>query len=408
MATGIEQLGAGSSDRPRKLSRTLSLPKLLPSLLRGSHFTFTDQDGTSIWGRAAYTKYKDGEDDLSLSIDGEVTTAMLGIDRDNGQTLMGLALAYSDSDGEWQGASASDEGELSGMLVSMLPYLRYDLSERLQLWGAASYGRGDLKQTSQTGMESKHNLVQLSATAGLRGTLLERPVEEGGLTLELISGLTLARIEADDSRVMVGTEADTQRFRMSLALSWQLPEKDGVRLTPGLELGLRYDGGDTSEGFGLELGGGLSWQTPAKGLTVDVRGRYLLEHEAAEREEWGLSGSLRYEAWPNSAYGPSFSLRHEYGNASAASGLDRLLSDSLTDALEEEDNRHTAAVSSRWTLKGEWGFALTDDATGIPYASLSASDAKRDLTLGWRLLSNPAGLKSEAGYQGHPPRAGRQ
>ncbi len=390
-AMGIEQLGAGSSDRPRKLSRTLSLPKLLPSLLRGSHFTFTDQDGTSIWGQAAYTKYKDGED-AGTSIDGEVTTAMLGIDRDNGQTLVGLALAYSDSDGEWQ--DASDEGKQSGMLVSMLPYLHYDLSERLQLWGAASYGRGDLKQTS-TGMESKHNLVQLSATAGLRGTLLERPVEEGGLTLELISGLTLARIEADDSRVMAGTEADTQRFRMGLAWSWQLPEEDGVRLTPELELGLRYDGGDTSEGFGLELGGGLSWQTPAKGLTVDIRGRYLLEHEAAEREEWGLSGSLRYEAWPNSAYGPSFSLRHEYGNAPAASGLDRLLSDSLTDALEEEDNRHTAAVSSRWTLKGEWGFALTDDATGIPYASLSASDAKRDLTLGWRLLSNPAGLKSK-------------
>ena len=393
-AMGIEQLGAGSSDRPRKLSRTLSLPKLLPSLLRGSHFTFTDQDGTSIWGQAAYTKYKDGEE-AGTSIDGEVTTAMLGIDRDNGQTLVGLALAYSDSDGEWQGASY--EGKQSGMLVSMLPYLRYDLSERLQLWGAASYGRGDLKQTqtSPTGMESKHNLVQLSATAGLRGTLLERPVEEGGLTLELISGLTLARIEADDSRVMAGTEADTQRFRMGLAWSWQLPEEGGVRLTPELELGLRYDGGDTSEGFGLELGGGLSWQTPAKGLTVDVRGRYLLEHEAAEREEWGLSGSLRYEAWTNSAYGPSFSLRHEYGNAPAASGLDRLLSDSLTDALEEEDNRHTAAVSSRWTLKGEWGFALTDDATGIPYASLSASDAKRDLTLGWRLLSNPAGLKSK-------------
>ncbi len=234
----------------------------------------------------------------------------------------------------------------------------------------------------------------LSATLGLRGTLLDRPVEEGGLTLELISDMTLARIKSDDSEVMAGTEADTQRFWMGLEWSWQLPEGGGMRLTPELELGLRYDGGDTSEGFGLELGGGLNWQLPARGLTVDVRGRYLLEHEVAEREEWGLSGSLRYEAWPDSAYGPSFSLRHEYGNAPAASGLDRLLSDSLTDALEE-DNSQTADVSSRWTLKGEWGFALMDDATGIPYASLSASDAKRDLTLGWRLLSNPAGLKSK-------------
>ncbi len=94
--------------------------------------------------------------------------------------------------------------------------------------------------------------------------------------------------------------------------------------------------------------------------------------------------------------GPAFlwlKLRQKYGNAPAASGLDRLLSDSLTDALKE-DNAETAAVSSRWTLKGEWGFALLDDATGIPYASLSASGTKRDLTLGWRLLSNPSGLKS--------------
>ena len=84
----------------------------------------------------------------------------------------------------------------------------------------------------------------------------------------------------------------------------------------------------------------------------------------------------------------------EASNAPAASGLDRLLSDSLIHALEE-DSSHTAEVSSQWTLKGEWGFALLDDATGIPYASLSASDAKRDLILGWRLLSNPFDLTSE-------------
>ncbi len=392
---GIEQLGAGSSDRPRKLSRTLSLPKLLPSVLRGSHFTFRDEDGTSIWGRASYSSYKDADD--GTSIDGEVTTAMLGVDHSSGRTLLGLALAYSDSDGEWQSASASDEGDLSGTLASLLPYLRYDLTERLQLWGAASYGRGDLEQTSQTG-RSEHDLEQVSATAGLRGTLLDRPVEEGGLSLRLISDMTLARIKSDDSNAGVpgvpGMTLDTQRFRMGLEWSWQLPEEGGMRLTPELELGLRYDGGDTSEGFGLELGGGLNWQLPARGLTFDVRSRYLLEHEASGREEWGLSGSLRYKARPDSAHGPSFSLRHEYGNAPAASGLDRLLSDSLTDALKE-DNADTADVSSRWTLKGEWGFALMDDATGIPYASLSASDAKRDLTLGWRLLSNPAGLKSK-------------
>ncbi len=350
VSTGLEPLGAGSVDRPHSLSRTLSLPKLLPSLLRGSHFTLSDEHGVSLWGRAAYSDYEDGAD--GLSTDGEVTTALLGIDHNSGQTLLGLALTYSDSDGEWQGES--DEGELSGTLASILPYVCHDLTERLQRWGAVSYGQGDLQQTSQTGMESEHDLEQWSATAGLRGTLLERPVEEGGLTVRLTSDMTLARIESDDSEVMAGTEADTQRLRMGLAWSWQMPDK---------------------------------------GLTVELRGRYLLEQEASERQEWGLSGSLRYKARPDSAHGPSFSLRQEYGNAPAASGLERLLSDSLTDALKE-DNSQTAEVSSQWTLKGEWGFAL-HNATGIPYASLSASDAKRDLTLGWRLLSNPSSRKSE-------------
>ncbi len=56
----------------------------------------------------------------------------------------------------------------------------------------------------------------------------------------------------------------------------------------------------------------------------------------------------------------------------------------------------TATANGRLqTLKGEWGFALMDDAIGIPYASLSASDAKCDLTLGWRLLSSPFDLTSE-------------
>ncbi len=188
--------------------------------------------------------------------------------------------------------------------------------------------------------------------------------------------------------------ADTQRFRMGLEWSWQLPQADGGRLIPELELGMRYDGGDTSDGLGVELGGGISWQLPSKGLTIDLRGRRLLDHEAAERREWGVSGSLRYERQPGSAHGPSLSLRQEYGTAPASGGLDRLLSDSLSDALEE-DSSQPGPASGRWSLEGEWGLALNDGATGIPYAGLSSSDSGHDLTLGWRLLSAPGDLDTE-------------
>ena len=387
---GGDGLGAGSVDRMLNLSRSLSLR----DMLRGSRFVHRGgENGVSVWGQASYSRYEDGQD--GITVDGDVTTGMLGVDRDNGRTLLGLALSYSDGDGDWSGTA--EQGELSSTLTSLLPYIRHNVTERLQLWAAASYGRGELEQTlEQTSatMSTKHDIEQTSASVGVRGTLLERPLEEGGLTLTLISDAALARIESDDADGVSGMTADTERFRMGLEWSWQLPQADGGRLIPELELGMRYDGGDTSDGLGVELGGGISWQLPSKGLTIDLRGRRLLDHEADERREWGVSGSLRYERQPGSAHGPSLSVRQEYGTAPASGGLDRLLSDSLSDALEE-DSSQPGPASGRWSLEGEWGLALSDGATGIPYAGLSSSDAGHDLTLGWRLLSAPGDLHTE-------------
>ncbi len=387
---GGDGLGAGSVDRLLNLSRTLSLR----DMLRGSRFVHRGgENGVSVWGQASYSRYEDDQD--GIAVDGDVTTGLLGVDRDNGRTLLGLALSYSDGDGDWSGAS--EQGELSSTLTSLLPYIRHNVTQRLQVWAAASYGRGELEQTlEQTSatMSTEHDIEQRSASAGVRGILLERPLEEGGLTLTLISDAALARIESDDADGMSGMSADTQRFRMGLEWSWQLPQADGGRLIPELELGMRYDGGDTSDGLGVELGGGISWQLPSRGLTIDLRGRRLLDHEAADRREWGVSGSLRYERQPGSAHGPSLSLRQEYGTAPASGGLDRLLSDSLSDALEE-DSSQPGPASGRWSLEGEWGLALNDGATGIPYAGLSSSDAGHDLTLGWRLLSAPGDLDTE-------------
>ncbi len=383
-------LGAGSVDRLLNLSRTLSLR----DMLRGSRFVYTDQDGVSVWGQASYSRYEDARE--GVTVDGEVTTGLLGVDSDNGRTLLGLALSYSEGTGDWSGASA--QGELSSTLASLLPYIRHNVTERLQLWAAASYGLGNLEQSS-TSADSRHDINQLSASVGLRGTLLERPVEAGGLKLELTSDATLARIESnDDDGGVAGLTADTQRLRLGLEWSWQMPQADGGRLVPELELGMRYDGGDSSDGVGVELGGGISWELPSRGLTVDVRGRRLLDHDAAERREWGVSGSLRYELQPDTAYGPSLSVRQEYGTAAASGGLDRLLSDSLSEALEG-DSSQPGSASGRWSLEGEWGLALSDGATGIPYAGLSSSGTSsgsgRDLTVGWRLLSAPGGPDME-------------
>ncbi len=79
-------------------------------------------------------------------------------------------------------------------------------------------------------MESKHHLEQVSATAGLRGTLLERPVEQGGLTLELISGLTLGwrllsnpfDLTSELDIKAIRREQDDNNPRHSVGAEWKL------------------------------------------------------------------------------------------------------------------------------------------------------------------------------------------
>ncbi len=123
---GGDGLGAGSVDRMLNLSRSLSLR----DMLRGSRFVHRGgENGVSVWGQASYSRYEDDQD--GITVDGEVTTGLLGVDRDNGRTLLGLALSYSDGDGDWSGTS--EQGELSSQLTSLLPYIRHNVTQRLQV-----------------------------------------------------------------------------------------------------------------------------------------------------------------------------------------------------------------------------------------------------------------------------------
>ena len=377
-ATDGDRFGAGSAERPLPRTHTLSLR----DMLRGSRGIHSSTSGLSVWGQASHARYEDKHD--GIAVEGEVTTGVLGMDRDNGETLLGLALSYSDGEGDWSGETSA--GELTSTLVTLLPYVRHHLTPRLQIWGAAGYGRGQLEQTSTA--RTKQDIKQTSAAGGMRGTLLERPEEEGGLKMALTSEVILARMETQAEADIPAMTANTRRLRLGLEWSWQRPQADGGHLIPELQLGMRYDGGNAQDGYGLELGGGLRREWPARGLTLDVRGRYLLEHENRQRREWGISASLRYDSQPASKHGLSVSLNPQYGNAPASGGLNRLLSDSLSD-IADNDTTPPRPPVARWNLKGEWGFALEDGATAIGYADLSESSSARRLTLGWRRLSAP-------------------
>ena len=109
-------------------------------LVLGSTFSLTGEtsDGgtAGFWGRAAVSGFDGREGDLSL--DGEVTTGLLGADYGRGRWLMGLIASHSRGEGSYRGSSA---GTVSSALTGLHPWARYAVSERLSVWGAAGYGR---------------------------------------------------------------------------------------------------------------------------------------------------------------------------------------------------------------------------------------------------------------------------
>ena len=61
-----------------------------------------------------------------------------------------------------------------------------------------------------------------------------------------------------------------------------------LSLRPSVEVGLRLDGGDTETGAGMDIGGGLAFTDKVTGLSLDVRVRTLVVHQAAAFTERGM------------------------------------------------------------------------------------------------------------------------
>ena len=101
----------------------------------------------SLWGRGALIRF--AGNDTGVNLNGDVLTGLLGLDYARGRWLAGVGLSWSDGDGAYR--SADGDGELDSTLLSVHPYLRYALTDRLSVWGVLGYGRGQLQLTPESG-----------------------------------------------------------------------------------------------------------------------------------------------------------------------------------------------------------------------------------------------------------------
>ena len=404
-------------------------------LLTGSSFALAaetaNQGLVSLWGRGAVTRFEGREGDLSL--DGEVETGMLGADwswgSGAGSSTAGLIVSHSEGEGGYSGAHAAEgagdgsgsesraglSGRVEATLTGAFPWARHALTERLELWGAAGYGAGELTVTpkkpgtDEDGAALRTELDLKMAAAGLRGTMLDGGSD--GLTLTaktdaMVVQTASGRVKGVDpgsgsgagSGNLEPARATVTRLRLGVEASRPFAVSAGATLTPSLEVGLRHDGGDAETGFGLDLGGGLTLSDPKRGLQAELRGRGLLSHESKGFRERGFSGSLAWKQKPASDRGATLTLTQTLGGSSSG-GADALLTRTALDGLASNDNGSGTGAgngggddlkSRRLELKLGYGFsAFGDRFTLTPEAGVGLSDTGRDYSLGWRLVLHP-------------------
>ena len=342
-------------------------------LLLGSSFLLaggSDAEGAgdagrtawAAWGRAAASQFEGAADGVAL--DGDVITFMLGADVAWDRWLAGAALAHSIGDGGYrdQGGMADEAGSGGGTLevtlTSIHPYVRVQASERISLWAVLGYGAGELTLTPDTagGPESAKAATQMGmAAAGARGELVSAR-DTGGFELAALADAQFVHTSSAQATGagtdLAATQAATSRLRLVLEGAYRVEFVGGLTLTPALEVGARYDGGDAETGAGIEVGGALGFADAKLGLTVEASVRGLLAHEDADYAEWGAGGTIRFAPGGGAGLGPSVSVSSSWGAVSG--GAERLWEAGDARGLAPDQD---FAPAGRLEAEAGWGLA---------------------------------------------------
>ena len=384
---GMErEMGASFLRRLGGLESALGGEGLLPlglgggDVLTGSGFALnraTRHGGTlSLWSRGAQSRFSGREGALSLG--GAVRTTMFGADYAKGRLTAGLSLSHSGGVAEYAGA---DSGEVVSSVTGLYPWLGYQATDRLSVWGVAGYGSGTLSLTPEGGTALASDLGMALGALGARGELFG--AAEYGLAFKadaLWVGTSIEGVDGPSGRLKA-TAAAVTRLRTALEGSRDFRFGSGLSLKPSVEVGVRRDGGDAETGAGLDMGGGVVVTAPSVGLSADVKVRMLLAHEAEEFRERGVSVSLSYNPTPATPFGLQARLSPSWGGQ-ATSGAEALWG---RETLSGMARGGFGAAGSRLNANIGYGMPVGRRLVGTPRLAVMTSRTGRDYRLGYGL-----------------------
>ncbi len=374
------------------LSKVLGFETVTPQeLVEGSSFSFAPEGEAGVpqlglWGQGILSSFSGQEEGVS-SLDGDVTTALLGVDWTGQRWQAGAALSQSWGHGSYGGDHGAD-GQISTTLTGVFPYSRYTLTPQLGLWAVAGYGWGQLSlKPDGREHEIKPSTTMTTVAVGMDGVLLDGGSE--GITLNSTADVLTLKTNSEDVDGLESSESSVSRLRVGLEATRPFPLSNGASLLPSMEMGIRQDGGDAETGYGLDLGAGILWSDPERGIQWRIEGTTLLTHTEEEFQEQGLSLSFSWEPNPSNR-GPSLSMGHTMG-AAATGGMDALLNPITMEGLD-------AVPSSGQQFEAElaYGFsAYNDRLTLTPAVVLALSPTSRNYSLLWSLAPYADQLQGE-------------
>lgn len=147
-----------------------------------------------------------------------------------------------------------------------------------------------------------------------------------------------------------------------------------VSLTPSVEIGLRQDGGDAESGAGMDVGGGLVFTDGVTGLSLGVRVRTLLVHQAEGFSDRGMSLSFGWDPSLSSPLGLTTTVAPSWGGSAM----------SVAEALWNSQMSYGAGSHQMYGAGGQvnaelgYGLPLGARFVGTPRVGYSASSYGRD------------------------------
>ena len=349
-------------------------------VLSGSEFALnraTSRGGIlSFWSRSAQSQFH-GRDGV-MALNGDVRTTMFGADYSKGRMVTGVSLSHSRGLGNY---ASVDTGRMTSAVTGLYPWIGYKASDRITVWTVAGYGAGGLLLNPGAGPAIETGLSMAMAAGGGRGQILGGG-NGFGLAFKadaLWVGTHTKAVDGPGGR-LAATDAAVNRLRTALEGSHTLTIGTRMALTPSVEVGIRQDGGDADTGTGMDVGAGLVFADAVTGLSVDVRVRRLVVHQADGFAEHGLSISVSYNPTPTTPLGFTARVSPAWGG-DAMSGAEALWGRESMGGMGHESARGSGG--HRLDTEVGYGLPIGSRFVGTPRAGVRTSEYGRDYRIGY-------------------------